>query len=233
MEGKTVDHWESLSVEQHGELRVSQAPDARRHFAQIVGAEFVAAAQEFPIFFTKHPETGSFYAGVVLGLKPNENLSGEHGRLTGYRPADLERQGFYLLEDGIVLDRGHAVFAGPDGDRLFDADGTPSATLRRIQHALGTLQAGLPATDAAIRRLLDHKLLEPIDIHLNFDDGSYIQLDGLYTVSLDRLHALPDAAVLDLFRQGDLQLAYAQSGSIGHVRRLARRYNDRLAGPVA
>ena len=104
MEREAVDHWESLSVERHAGLRVSQSPDSARHFAQIVAAEFVAAAQEFPIFFTKHPETGSFYAGVVLGLKPNESLSGENGRLTGYRPADLERQGFYLLDDGIVLD---------------------------------------------------------------------------------------------------------------------------------
>lgn len=228
-----VEHWESLGFEQHAELRVSQAPDAARHFAQIVADEFVAAAHEFPIFFTKHPETGSFYAGVVLGLKPNENLSGENGRLTGYRPADLERQGFYLVDEGIVIDRRHPVFASTEGDLLFDGDGEPSAALRRIQHALGKLSAGLPATDAAIQRLLDHRLLEPVDIRLNFDDGSHIQLDGLYTVSLDRLHALPDDAVLALFRHGDLQLAYAQASSISHIRRLARRYNDRLAGLVA
>ncbi|WP_066718799.1 SapC family protein [Sphingomonas pituitosa] len=227
-----MQQWESLSFEQHAELRVSQAPDAGRHFAQIVISEFVSAAHEFPIFFTKHPETGSFYAGVVLGLKPNESLSGENGRLTGYRPADLERQGFYLVDEGIVIDPSHPVFAGPVGDLLFDGEGAPSAALRRIQHALGTLRAGLPETDAAIKRLMDRRLLEPVDIHLNFDDGSYIQLDGLYTVSLDRLQALPDDAVLDLFRQGDLQLAYAQSSSIAHVRRLARRYNDRLAGAL-
>ncbi|NLS29250.1 hypothetical protein S2M10_42710 [Sphingomonas sp. S2M10] len=224
-----MEQWESLSFEQHAGLRVSQAPDARRHFVQIVADEFVAAAQEFAIFFTKHPQTGGFYAGAVLGLKPHQSLSGEKGRLTGYRPADLERQGFYLVEDGIVIDRNHAVFSAVEGERLFEADGEPSAALRRIQRALGTLQVGLPATDAAIARLLDHRLLEPIDINLNFDDGSSIQLDGLYTVSMDRLHALPDAAALDLFRRGDLQLAYAQSSSISHVRRLARRYNDGLA----
>lgn len=228
-----MEQWESLSVEQHAGLRLSQAPDAARHFAQIVADEFLPAAQEFPIFFTKHPQTGSFYAGALLGLKPNQSLSGENGRLTGYRPADLERQGFYLVDGGIVIDRNHPVFATTEGDRLFESDGEPSAALRRIQRALGTLHVGLPATDAAIQRFLEHKLLEPIDINLNFDDGSAIQLDGLYTVSLDRLHALPDAAVVDLFRRGDLQIAYAQASSISQVRRLARRYNDALAGLAA
>ncbi|MHA6718844.1 SapC family protein [Sphingomonas sp. RS6] len=229
-----MDNWETLNVESHGALRLSQAPDATRHFAQIVADEFVSAAHDHPIFFTKHLETGAFYAGVVLGLQPNESLSYADGRLTGYRPADLERQGFYVVEDRIVIDRDHPVFAADKavdrGDRLFEDDGEPSAALRRVQRALATLQRGLPATDAAIRRLLERRLLEPIDIDLNFDDGSHIQLDGLYTISLDRLHALDDAAVIDLFRHGDLQLAYAQASSITHVRRLARRYNDRLAG---
>ncbi|MCD2324390.1 SapC family protein [Sphingomonas sp. IC-56] len=222
-----------MNVEQHAGLRVSQAPDASRHFAQIVADEFIAASHDFPIFFTKHAETGGFYAGVVLGLNPGENLSCVDGRLPGYRPADLERQGFYLVEDRIVINRDHPVFAGSDGERLFDDAGEPGAALRRVQQALGRLQTGLPATDAVIQRLLHHKLLEPIDVNLRFDDGSHIDLDGLYTVSLDRLHALPDAAVLDLFRQGDLQLAYAQASSIIHVRRLARRYNDQLTSAPA
>jgi hypothetical protein len=231
--GSALENWETLNFEQHATLRVSKAPDVTRHFTQIVADEFGAAAHEFPIFFTKHSETGVFYAGAVLGLKPNENLSCVDGRLPGYRPADLERQGFYLVENRIVIDRDHPVFAGAEGERLFDDGGEPSAALRRVQQALGTLHTGLPATDAAIKRLLDQKLLEPIDVDLRFDDGSHIQLDGLYTVSLDRLHALPDAAVLELFRQGDLQLAYAQTSSITHVRRLARRYNDQLTSPPA
>ncbi len=225
-----MENWERLNVAQHAALRVSRAPDASRHFAQIVADEFAPAAQDLPIFFTKHPETGAFYAGAVLGLKPNENLGHTEDRPGAYRPADLERQGFYVVEDEIVIDRSHPAFADGAGELLFDDAGEATAALRRVQRALGMLQQGLPATDAAIARLMALKLLEPIDINLNFDDGSHIQLEGLYTISLDRLHALPDAAVLELFRQGDLQLAYAQTASIAHVRRMARRYNDRLAG---
>jgi hypothetical protein len=64
---------------------------------------------------------------------------------------------------------------------------------------------------------------------MQFDDGRHLRLDGLYTISLDALHALPDAAALALFRSGDLQLAYAQTGSVRHLRTLGRIHNDRLA----
>ena len=100
--------------------------------------------------------------------------------------------------------------------------------LRRVQSAIGNLHQGLEPTDALIQRFLDYKLLEPIDISLSFDNGETLRLDGLYTVSLDRLHALPDASVLTMFRCGDLQLAYAQSASVRHLRTLARRRNDSL-----
>jgi hypothetical protein len=219
---------EPLHPGRHVALRVTAEPDRARHFAQIVADEFLDAAHDHPIFFTKHPETGAFYAGVVMGLTPGENLSEMRGQIARYRPADLERQGFFVDGNEIMVAPAHPAFADAGGRRLFDESGAPTASLHRIQHALGRLQAGLGATDAIIARFLHHRLIEPIDIDLNFDDGSRITLDGLYTISLDRLHALPDAAVLDLFRQGDLQLAYAQTGSVRHVRRLARIHNERL-----
>ena len=60
-------------------------------------------------------------------------------------------------------------------------------------------------------------------------DGERLVLDGLYTVSLDALHELPDTQVLALFRDGTLHLAYAQAQSVGHLRTLAQRRNERLA----
>ena len=232
-DGDATQALEPLNPQQHGGLCVSRCHDATRHFAQIVADEFLDAAHDHPIFFTKHPETGAFYAGVVMGLTPGENLSHLRGQNDRYRPADLERQGFFVVQDQIMVEPAHPALAQPDGQLLFDDAGEPSAALQRIQRALGRLRTGLPATDAIIARYLQHRLIEPIDVGLSFDDGSRIQLDGLYTISLDRLHALPDHAVLDLFRQGDLQLAYAQAGSVRHIRRLARLHNERLTGPPA
>jgi len=102
------------------------------------------------------------------------------------------------------------------------------AALRAVQKAIGGLMAGAAATDAFIAAMLAHSLIEPIDISLAFDDGETLRLDGLYTVSLDALSELPDAAVMGLFRAGHLQPAFALAGSLHHVALMARRRNARL-----
>jgi hypothetical protein len=221
--------WQMLNGADHAALRLSRSADGTRHFAQIVADEFLPAMLHYPILFTKHPETGAFYAGVVMGLEPGRNLMTVDGRLPDYRPADLERQGFFIAEGQVVIDREHAVFATGEGQPLFEPTGEAAPALKRVQQALHVLDQGIAATDAIIRRFLDHRLIEPIDVSMQFDDGRQLRLDGLYTISLDALHALPDAAALALFRNGDLQLAYAQTGSVRHLRTLGRIHNDRLA----
>jgi hypothetical protein len=101
--------------------------------------------------------------------------------------------------------------------------------LRRIQRALGLLVTGNEETESFIQTLVHQRLVEPIDISLSFDDGEKLQLDGLYTVSIDTIHELDDAAALSLFRKGYLRLAYTMAGSLKQIPVLAHRRNDRLA----
>lgn len=218
---------EVLNPTAHADLRISANNAERRHFVQLVASEFLAAMHDYPILLTKHAETGAFYAGAIMGLEPGKNLVAVEGELPGYRPADLVRQGFFVIDGAIAVDRDDPIFTR-DGQPLFDATGAPSEALKRVQRAMTVLHNGLPETEAIIGRFVEHRLIEPIDIALDFDDGGRLRLDGLYSVSLDALHALPDAAALDLFRRGDLQIAYAQSASVRHLRRLARIRNERL-----
>jgi hypothetical protein len=61
-----------------------------------------------------------------------------------------------------------------------------------------------------------------IEISLKFENGERLTLQGLYTVSLDRLRDLDDVAALQLFRAGHLQLAYTMAASLKHIPRLAQ-----------
>ncbi|QAY76448.1 SapC family protein [Sphingosinicella sp. BN140058] len=222
--------WQYLNHERHAALRIDRGCDSKRHFAQVVAAEFPEASIHYPIVFTKNPESGAFYAGVIMGLEPGTNLLATGGKLPDYRPADLERQGFFLEDDNVVIDLESAAFASGEGEVLFEHGGEAAPALKRVQHALKLLRTGIAETEEMIERLVTAQLLEPIDVTLNFDDGKPIRLEGLYTISLDGLHGLPDALVLELFRAGDLQLAYSQTNSIRHVRTLARIRNERLPG---
>ncbi len=76
-----------------------------------------------------------------------------------------------------------------------------------------------------IDTLLGLKLIEPMTISARFDDGTNHEFTGLYTVNRDQLKELADAAVLDLFRRGYLQLIYLMLASLNHVSALAKRKN--------
>ncbi len=106
----------------------------------------------------------------------------------------------------------------------------PSAHLRQMQRVLGQLQAGIERSNTFIRTLRDFNLIEPIEVSMSFDDGERLTLQGLYTVSMDSLHALGDAQAIKLFRQGDLQRIYVMNASLSQIAVLADKRNRQLIG---
>ena len=221
---------ELLDPRAHGQLRLRSLAADVPHFVQIVAGEFPAAAACCPILFTKEAATGAFFAGAMFGFKVGENLLGSVEDRGGFNPLMLQREGFFISEQHIAIDREHPRFSESDGDPLFDEAQHPGDALRAIQRTLGNIHQGLEQTRGFIAALLELKLIEPIDISLNFDGGERVSLQGLYTVALDRLRDIDDAAALRLFRAGHLQLAYIMAGSLKQVPRLARLRNRRLPG---
>jgi len=218
----SVPALELLSPQSHGHLRMRPADESTPHFVQVLTAEFSAAATCCPILFTKDPASGGFYAGALFGFKPGENLLGSAAERGGFVPLTLQREGFFLSDRHIAIDRGHVRFSMTDGDLLFDDSQQPGTALRAIQRTLGEIHGALEQTSAFIAALTELKLIESIDISLHFENGERLSLQGLYTVSLDRLRELDDAAAVRLFRQGYLQHAYTMAASLKHIQRLAR-----------
>ena len=192
------------------------------HFVQILVTEFMTASASCPILFTKDAESGGFYAGAMFGFKPGENLLGSAENRGGFTPLTLQREGFFMSERNIAIDRDHDRFSEHEGEPLFNEAHEPGNSLRAIQRTLGEIHSGLERTKSFISELSALKLIEPIDISLKFDDGERLTLQGLYTVSLDRLRDVGDAAALRLFRAGHLQLAYAMAASLKQIPRLAQ-----------
>ncbi len=219
-----------LNPQDHAHLRLLPRSGAEPHFVQIVPGEFVAAAIGCPILFSKDPATGAFYAGAVLGLKPEEGALKSIEERGGFEPLSLQRDGFFISGERIAIDRANPRFSETEGELLFDDGQQPSTSLRRIQRVLGQLHEGIEQTAVLVRDLMNLKLLEPIDVSLSFDDGERLRLEGLYTVSRDSLRELEDVHVLRLFRSGHLQLAYTIAGSINQLAILAHLRNRKLAG---
>lgn len=226
-----AEQLELLNSAAHRDLLIAAPTIGNRHFIQIVASEIAAAAAHCPVIFAKRPDDGRFYIGAMLGFVPDENLMiGDDLATAGFRPLESVREGFFASGPDIAIAVDHPRFKA--GERMFDDQGDPGDRLREVQHALGRLSAGLAETEAFIDALMAVRAIEPVDVSLGFDNGERINLAGVYTVSLDALHDLGDAAALALFRSGRLQLAYAMAGSLKQIGALAARRNRALAAAV-
>ena len=222
-----------LNSSLHRGLRVNASPapafgDDQR-FVPVVISEFAALALHYPVLFAKDADTGQFYCGAMLGFDPHENLFLDAQRDDNlYRPLNLRRGPFYTAGSDLAVDLDHPRVGAAGDQPLFDEAGKPSPYLQSVMGIMRELTPGVEQTRIFVRTLLDLKLIESVTIKAHFDDGTRRETDGLYTVSRDALTGLADAAVLDLFRRGYLQLIHLQRASLGHVTALAQRRNRSL-----
>jgi hypothetical protein len=100
--------------------------------------------------------------------------------------------------------------------------------MQRIIWAFQDLANGLEITRSFITALLQLKLIEPVTLEAEFDDGTTRECAGLYTVNQDALTALPDNVVVDLFRLGYLRLVHLMIASLKQFQVLARKKNARI-----
>ena len=227
-----------LDSQTHRKLRVHALPAAcygdNQRFVAVVVNEFPVLALHYPILFSKDADTGQFYCGAMLGFDAGENLFlEEHRTLTAYRPLNLQRGPFLTSGADLAIDLGHSRVAQSGDQALFTESGEPSAYLQSIMALMRDLRPGLERTRIFIQMLLSLKLIEPMTISARFDDGVKREFTGLYTVNRDELKELADAAVLDLFRRGYLQLIYLMLASLNHVSALAQRKNRSFLPGVA
>jgi hypothetical protein len=225
-----------LNSEAHQSLRVGSEIAARygdnQRFVSVAVNEFPALAAHYPIFFAKEADTGAFYCGAMLGFDEGENLFLADGKgQEAYRPLNLRRGPFFVAGGDLAIDLDHPRVSQSEGEVLFDGGGKPSAYVESIVAVFRELRPGLEMTKKFIETLLNLKLIEPMDIDVGFDDGSARKLLGLYTVNQPVLRALPDAAVVDLFRRGYLHLIYLMIASLKQVPVLAQKKNRLLLEP--
>lgn len=222
-----------LNKEAHRTLKVdgraSAAYGDNQHFAQVIVNEFPQLVVRYPILFAKNADTGRFYCGAMLGFDEGENLFLEEWQERDtYRPLTLQRMPFYVRGPEIAIDLDHPRVGAESGQPLFDHTGRPSRYLQGIIWAFQDLKPGIETSQVFIARLLELKLIEPIDIEVELDDGSTHQCAGLYTINQDILAKLPDPVVVELFRRGYLTLIHLMIASLKQLPPMARRKNSRL-----
>jgi hypothetical protein len=228
-----------ISASRHGAHSIAPAPDfsfsADINAVPLMGVEFLQAAAEYAIVFTKAGD--DVMPVVVLGVRGNENLylSSEKKWAADYIPAFIRRYPFVFSSsaDGktltLCVDESHpGVNSEGRGERLFGADAKPTPYVERVLKFLQQYQAHFERTRAFCKRVQDLGLLEPMQAQVTTPTGEKLSLNGFLSVSREKLRNLDAESLVALARTDELELLYLQL----HSMRNFNEVKDRLIGTL-
>lgn len=229
-----------LTAEAHRELRIRRDRDAQLGDGVMscvtVPAEFRRVQAHYPILFRRNLERDEFVALALFGFQDGENLFLADGRWEAdYVPLAIDIQPFLIggAANGDGAKQVHVDLASPRigeaGERVFDAEGRPTAYLETVAEQLGELDEGWRASGDFFAALRRHELLEPLTLEITLDDGSVNRLVGFHVIDEARLSALDGAALGALHADGHLMPVFMAVASIGKLNALIARKNRRMA----
>jgi SapC len=215
------------SITVDGRTSATYGDDQR--FVQVIVEEFSLLVIHYPILFSKSARTGQFYCGAMLGFDPGENLFlKEWARGELYRPLSVQRGPFIASGTELAIDLDNPRVGAEGGEPLFTEQGQPTRYLQAIIWSFQNLKPGLKTTKIFITRLLELKLVEPVDIEVKLNDGIARKCIDLYTINQEVLRMLPDAVVVELFRHGYMRLIHCMIASLKHIQIMANKKDARM-----
>ena len=231
---------QTVNYELHKNTRVNPRIEHNTGVALIAPGEVLEAQREFPILFRKHGETGQLFMTALLGFQQDENLFvDKDGKWQAdYIPASIQAGPFLVGLDktnpeqpqlALCINTEDPRVGDESGELIFDANGSPSAHMENVRANLMKSQQGLTETKKITDAFLALDLIEPINIEIEFIDKMKINFSGAYTINAEKLATLDAQTLKRLNDDGHLALAYFIAGSLGNVRKLINRKNQRIA----
>jgi hypothetical protein len=217
----------------HRTLKVRESqgfPHARnQHMAILAACEIMSSSINYPVVFTKHPETGRFLCLALFGLESGENLFfNKNGWKSTYVPMNITRTPFAMVESGkgddamlICIDEDSPYISKTEGAALFDENGDQTEFLENVVSSMSDMASHERHTQLLISKLVDMRLLVPISIVMSDSGGQETELmDATYTVSEGRLRELPEEQLLDLHKADYLGPIYSLMNSLELINKM-------------
>jgi hypothetical protein len=205
----------------------------------ILAVEFIAAAQDYAIVFATAND--AVFPAVLLGFEDGSNLcvDAEGAWVGGYLPAFLRRYPFVFAEDSNGEGRSFTLcideeYAGLNregrGERLFDSDGNRTQYLQTMLTFVSQFQAQFNLTQTFGERLKRLGLLEDAQARFTTAEGRSGTLGGFQTIVRDRLKAIPEAELKEMFTTDELELCFVHLHSLQNINRLGSKAPTRAVG---
>lgn len=216
-----------LSKERHSKSSVEASRDfgytKDLNFLPLLAAEFLRAAREYPIVFTKTNEVTQ--AVALLSMRNGENLflDDDNQWTAEYVPAFLRRYPFVFArsEDGksfaLCIDETFAGFNDQgQGSRLFEDDGAVTPYVNKVLQFLQTFQAEHAKTQEFCRKLTELDLFEEQNALWTGPQGEKVALSGFQCVSREKLKSIPPKMLAGMIGSGEMDLLYAHLFSLNN-----------------
>lgn len=206
----------------------------------LVAAEFLAAAREYPIVFTKSNDV--IQPVLLLGMRGEENLylTESNQWSAQYIPAFLRRYPFVFArsEDGktftLCIDESFTGFNQEDkGQRLLTDEGQPTPYVGNVLQFLQNFQNEHARTQAFCRKLDEFDLFESHNAVWTGADGEKAALTGFLCISREKLKALPPKVLAGMIGTGEMDLIYASLFSLTNFNAFRNKMGAQAATETA
>ena len=229
---------EIVNNEKHQKLKIAidntLVKNSNVHMSHVVVQEIAEVAQYYPIFLSKDGETGRFHIVALFGLQVDENIYQDSALWQEcYLPLKLQSQPFYLVNREqnkgpcLAIDVADERVQTQQGNALFD-NGKVSAYLKQQSNILAELTKGLILNRTFISALVEHDLIEPIELDIKYNNGEHNKVDGLYTINKTKLEKVPAVNQKQFEQKGYVALVSNMISSLNHVATLIDIKNELL-----
>lgn len=218
-----------LNPEKHSNLKVKQdttlAASANQHLVALTMRECPSAASAMPIVFIKNPQSNSLHFAAIMGVDPEVNLYRQNEKWMGHHvPWNIQRHPFDIRgsaeQVNVFIDENSNLIDEKEGIAIFNSEGKTTDYFEHIQKLLAAIAESELTSQSLFKIITEYELIQPIQIHVNYESGEQKNLVGMFGINEAKLNALPDDKILSLMKSGALGVLYAVLTSVGQLNRI-------------
>ncbi|TRX52843.1 SapC family protein [Thalassomonas sp. M1454] len=210
-------------------------------YTGIMLSEIDLVQGDYPIFFRKNTNTGQFECIALFGLSADENLYlDDNGWHASYIPLTIRRRPFLIgfseqeidgeikQEAMIHVDMDSPRISTTMGEPVFLPQGGQTEFLQQAATILNEINNGHEQTKRFIEVLLEHDLIESVNVNITLKDENSIALNSLYTINSENLAKLDGSVLSSLHQQGYIKAMHMILASTANLNDLIAKKNASL-----
>ena len=179
---------------------------------------------EYPIVIIMQEEKPSLM--LLTGVSENGAIDEKGAWRGSYIPAFLRRYPFTLVEDApsethhIGFDLESGLFSSPEGQALFNADGTASSALEAVKQLLTIFQQESQITQNILMRMMEKDLLTASEFTLQKENEEAKKINGFFTINKKRLFELENDFLIEVLQNGWMEMIELQQLSLKNIKNI-------------